>query len=165
MRNLVFTLLSMVHIVSAQSCASASFQIPNNRFQSPETSGAWGSGIVAAGHGSKTTVVVAKGYLPTDQAILDSAEVKSSEGIFLQTSLGLHRKVDFMFYNGATGLKFQALGNPASEAKVGNVSLSLGLAADRGSNESSTVGIKTKAEYTGIDAMFLTGYQQSATIQ
>lgn len=157
--KIALTLFSALYIYSFTACASASFQIPNNRFQSPETSGGLGNGFIAAGHGSKTTVIVANGALPTDQAILDSAMVKSSEGIFLQTALGLHRKVDFMFYNGAAGLKLQALGAPASEAKQGSFSLSLGLAADRGSNESSTYGIKTRAEYTGIDSMLLAGYR------
>jgi hypothetical protein len=64
-----------------------------------------------------------------------------------------------MFYNGATGLKFQAIGDPASEAKLGNFSLAMGLAADRGSNESSASSVKTKAEYTGIDTMILSGYR------
>jgi hypothetical protein len=159
MRQLSLTLTSILYIVTVQSCATASFYIPNNRFQSPETSGAFGNGLVAAGHGSKTKVVLANGLFSSDQAILDSAEVKVGEGIFLQTSLGLHRKVDFMFYNGATGLKFQALGDPASEAKLGNFSLAMGLAADRGSNENSVYSVKTKAEYTGIDAMILSGYR------
>lgn len=159
MKKFVSTLFVVLLMSAIQSCASASFQIPNNRFQSPETSGGFGNGLLAAGHGSKTTVIVANGALSTDQAILDSAMVKSSEGIFLQTALGLHRKVDFMFYNGAAGLKFQALGAPASEAKTGSFSLSLGLAGDRGANESSTYGIKTRAEYTGIDSMLLAGYR------
>jgi hypothetical protein len=77
MRQLSLTFISMLYIASAQSCATAGFYIPNNRFQSPETSGAFGNGLVAAGHGSKTKAVVANGLLSTDQAILDSAEVKS----------------------------------------------------------------------------------------
>jgi hypothetical protein len=163
LKNLALALFLVLYVLSAQSCLTlsshGSFQIPNNRFQASETSGALGNGFIAAGYGSKTTVLVADGDLPTDQAILDSARVKSSEGLFFLTSLGLHRKVDFMFYNGATGLKFQALGTPASEAKVGNLSLSLGLAADRGSVERSGYLRKAKAEYTGIDAMILTGYR------
>jgi hypothetical protein len=159
MKKLVSTLFTVLFIATLQSCASASFQIPNNRFQSPETSGGFGNGLLAVGHGSKTTVILADGAKSTDEAILAAAKVKTSEGIFMQTALGLHRRFDFLFYNGAGGLKFQALGSPATEAKAGNTSLAFGLAGDRGANENSTYGVKTRAEYTGIDSMILFGHR------
>ena len=159
MKKLVSTLFVVLLMSTVQSCASASFQIPNNRFQSPETSGGLGNGLLAVGHGSKTTVILADGAKSTDEATLAAAKVKTGEGIFMQAALGLHRKFDFLFYNGAGGLKFQAIGSPATEAKAGNTSLSFGLAGDRGANENSTYGVKTRAEYTGVDSMILWGHR------
>lgn len=153
-------------VILTQSCTTASFRIPNNRFQSPENGGKLGDGILAIGYGSKTSVTVADGKLATDEAIRDSAELIADDGIFLQASAGLHPMFELFFNNGAAGFKFQALGNTASEAKMGNFSLSLGLAVDQGSNSSSstlvgdlTYTLKTKASYMGFDAMLLSGYR------
>lgn len=162
MRQIFLASLYMIFILSTQSCmsfVSSSFQMTNNRFQAPETSGGLGDGIVAAGFASKSTVILTDPTGSTDQEIIDASEVKSTEGFLLQVSAGLHSKLDVIFYEGATGAKFQVLGAPASQAKVGNFSLALGVAGGRGSSESRGYKSTTKVEYSGIDTMILAGYR------
>ena len=162
MRKIILTLFAVSYVLSAQGCmsfVSDSFQIPNNRFQSSETSGGLGDGLIAAGYGNKTMAILTHPTAANDQDVINSSKVNAHEGMYLQASAGLHQKVDFLFYNGAMGLKLQAVGAPASEAKAGNRSLSLGLAVDRGSSSSTNYNKKSQVEYSGVDAMIIAGYR------
>lgn len=162
MRTLFFAFMCTFCITSTQSCmsfVSDSFQMTNNRFQVPETSGGLGDGIVAAGYASKSNVILTDPTGSTKQEIIEASEIRSTEGLLFQVSAGLHSKLDVIFYEGATGAKFQVLGAPASEAKAGNFSLALGVAGGRGSSESRGYKSKTKVDYSGIDTMILAGYR------
>lgn len=151
--------LCMTSIQSCMSFVSDSFQMTNNRFQSSETSGGLGDGIVAAGYASKNIVTLTDPTGSTDEEIIDASEVRSTEGFLFQLSAGLHSKVDVISYQGALGAKVQVLGDPASQARARNFSLALGIAGGRGSSESRGYKSKTKVEYSGIDTMILAGYR------
>lgn len=158
-----------VVLLFLSSCATVGFRIPNNRFLSPENSGNLGQGSASLGYGSKTYVIVSNGGRTTDAELLNSAELRDDDGIFVNAGISLHPVAELFLMNSSLGMKFQVLGQPASAMAPNNFSLALAIAGENGSvkTTNSLVGdltytLKGEAKYSGVDAMILAGFRTTA---
>jgi len=112
------------------SCATdIDFHIPLNRFDSPEVNGGFLKGDVGVKYGRShkvTTAEVVEYIFPSlfDPTLSDETAIEASGHLSSNFSLGIIKRVDFVFKSygdgpDVFGLKYQFLGEVASEGKEG----------------------------------------------
>lgn len=158
-----FTLLALC------SCASQ-FQMPANRFESPEVRGKTGLAHfdvlgVQGGYALGLSSLPAKSNTQSDiNATLDSAPLS----LFSGATIGILKRAEagFRFQTlGPLALhgKFQFIGNPESEANDGNFSVAavatIGFTLNSSSNPSGSSFQNANTSFLNYDGGLVTGYR------
>ncbi len=147
-------------------CASVSFDVQNNRFLTPENNGETFAGKLGVGYGSKSRVVLVDSA-DLETGVIDDPKVQADDGFTALLEMSAVPKLDFFYGPSGLGAKVQVLGQPASLAKQGDLSLAFALGGDWGKTEKKDsydlsgnsyeeVG---EAVYRIIDYMSIVGYR------
>ncbi len=164
------SILALTLVVSLNGCVSASFNIPNNRFMTPENNGSSFSSKAAVGYGSKSEVTLADSS-DFSQAKIDAPVARDSDGVFALAELSLVPMVDVFYGPTGLGAKVQVWGDATEKAKAGNFSVALAVAGEQATNKenvtansssgTSSYKVEGAAKYQYLDAMVLMGYRAS----
>ena len=159
-------LITTIMIAGMASCSTVNFNVPNNRFITPENNGKFLSTKVSAGYGSKSTVVMMEN-ISSDTPVVDKPKTVINDGTFTLLELSLVPALDVFYGPTGPGAKVQFLGAPDKAAKPGNFSMAVATAREIASNsKTNTLEIgdvkneqtgKSKYDYT--DMMALVGYR------
>lgn len=159
----------MICMICMNGCATVNFNVPNNRFLTPENNGNFLSTKITAGYGSKSNVVMAEN-VSGNFVVLDTPKTVVTDGPFAVAELSLLPVLDVFYGPTGPGAKVQVIGAPDKTAKPGNFSMAVAAAREFASNvETATVILGEskyeetgKAKYSFYDMMALVGYRTSA---
>ncbi len=164
----ILTKVSII-LMSISGCATVNFNVPNNRFITPENNGKFLSTKISAGYGSKSNVVMAEN-ISSDLVILDKPKTVVTDGSFALAELSLVPALDVFYGPTGPGAKLQFIGAPEKGSKPGNFSMAVAAAREVASNtETTSITMDQskyeqtgKAKYDFYDMMALMGYRTSS---
>ncbi len=149
-------------------CVSASFNVPNNRFMTPENNGSFLRTKAAVGYGSKSKMTLADVSSVITNTV-EKPKAQTDDGVFALAEMSLVPMVDVFYGATGVGLKVQVLGESTEKAEAGNISLAFAVAGENATNKNTTKGTSGSessetvgaAKYIFVDTMALVGYRAS----